>query len=328
MATTCPECGERLPAPGGDCPWCGLHSALDAEIRNLVSRANLLRVRGEYASAHKLCERALELSPRSDTVLELMADIHRDQGRLEEALAGYSRAIEISPGNPALKARHDEVERQLQLRRESTGWDPVTRQSTYEFEKGYRLRETIERVTAIAGAFACGVILVTAILLSVRERRQVGGSDPAPFLTRRHQAPRALEAGTAEERRLLARLTQSPGEGPATAVWLMLDPIRPVAFLRAYLPEHAFHSLTSARQREVILREAYRHACAVHALAPGVRVVQVQVMSAVAASGGKTETDMLFAGSFAEEDLVIDPGRATEEELYSFAKSPVWRSGF
>ncbi len=69
----------------------------------LLSRANLLRVRGQPEAAIEACAEALRLDPLSGDASALLADIYESQGRLDDALQWYGMAVDNAPENPSYR---------------------------------------------------------------------------------------------------------------------------------------------------------------------------------------------------------------------------------
>ena len=69
------------------------------EIERLLAEANLLKLRLQFEEAESLCRKILEIDPNCSEAHEILGDIHRSLGRLEEAMAEYKRAIELDPNN-------------------------------------------------------------------------------------------------------------------------------------------------------------------------------------------------------------------------------------
>ncbi|MCS7252847.1 MAG: tetratricopeptide repeat protein [Armatimonadota bacterium] len=96
---------------------------VEAEIRNLLLRANVERTRGNYQRALELVKRAYELAPDNPQVLELYGDILRARGRLKEALEMYQAALQKVHHKPSVEEKIasltlelSEIARQEELR--------------------------------------------------------------------------------------------------------------------------------------------------------------------------------------------------------------------
>lgn len=69
------------------------------EIERLLAEANLLKLRLRFEEAEALCRKILQIDPNCSEAHEILGDIHRSLGRLEEAMSEYKRAIELDPDN-------------------------------------------------------------------------------------------------------------------------------------------------------------------------------------------------------------------------------------
>jgi len=115
-ATHCPECG--LPVTSGtDDPL------LIAEEERLVNprlaHANLLRMRGQWEEAMRVCADVLRQFPSNVHAHALMGDIYRDQGNLEEAAQWYKLALDLAPDSVVDRRRLEQVQQELELRQKA-----------------------------------------------------------------------------------------------------------------------------------------------------------------------------------------------------------------
>lgn len=78
---------------------------IEREIKDLLSRANAERARGNYKMALELVKQAHELSPDDPQVLELYGDILRARGRLKEALEMYRAALQKGSQKPTVEEK-------------------------------------------------------------------------------------------------------------------------------------------------------------------------------------------------------------------------------
>lgn len=69
----------------------------DDALHALLARANLMRLRGEYGEAEKICLTALEHHPDSASVHTLLGDIAFSQDQAEKAAQHYEIAEQIDP---------------------------------------------------------------------------------------------------------------------------------------------------------------------------------------------------------------------------------------
>ena len=87
-AEFCSDCGAPL-KEGGD--------GSDQEVYRDLSRANLLRMRGEFKPATDVCLGILRRFPNNYTANSLLGDICVDQGDLAQAETWYEMALDLNP---------------------------------------------------------------------------------------------------------------------------------------------------------------------------------------------------------------------------------------
>lgn len=97
-ASFCTQCGARLEtgarahAPG---------NAPDTGAHQLLTMANLFRIRGDWESAEQKCIEAIRLFPEDPSAHSLLGDIYASQKRWNEAAQRYQLAIDLNPENQA-----------------------------------------------------------------------------------------------------------------------------------------------------------------------------------------------------------------------------------
>jgi len=325
-APRCPECGG--PVAEGRCPRCSeLERTLVGERdAPLLARANLLRIRGLWEEAVEQCAEVLRANPDSATAHSLLGDIYQDQGRLEEARRWYRLALDLDPESRADRAKLTRVEETLEARRQRAEWEAVVA-GRAPFP-GTGMRESLQRVGAVAGAGLCAIVLVMALLVSVADRSRLGAEETGPDPRFIRRAPRPpIVPDTPRERELLRRLNDTAGPGPARAVRLEVDPLDRSVVLRAYVPRSARDGLTTAAFRQSLLREGYRLAFGVVQLDRGLRAVHVYLVGPSSPPDGGAEADCFLRAMLPVENLVVAPEKVTAEELARFYGSvapPVW----
>lgn len=108
-AEFCQECG----APVSDEP----HSdGSDNAIYPELARANLLRMRGEYAQAEDVCLKLLHRYPNNATANGLLGDICAERGDLEQAAEWYELALDIMPGEQGVLQKLNAVKERMRQR--------------------------------------------------------------------------------------------------------------------------------------------------------------------------------------------------------------------
>lgn len=70
-------------------------------------------MRGQAAEAESLCRQALDLAPDEPVALEMLGDLERGRGRLEEAAALYQRAAAAAPQRPSPETKFAEITLEL-----------------------------------------------------------------------------------------------------------------------------------------------------------------------------------------------------------------------
>lgn len=99
----CESCNTEMDDLAGSCPKCGAkvngRAAIDAEqhLHELISEANLLRIRRDFDEAIERCTEAIQLEPDNPEVHSLLGDIYASQGNLREAARWYEISIELRP---------------------------------------------------------------------------------------------------------------------------------------------------------------------------------------------------------------------------------------
>jgi tetratricopeptide (TPR) repeat protein len=83
------------------------------KIDALLREANVLRLRGQVDDAEQRCRTVLELSAEEPTALEMLGDLLRGRGKLEEAGEQYRRAVAAAPGRPSPEMKYAEVALEL-----------------------------------------------------------------------------------------------------------------------------------------------------------------------------------------------------------------------
>jgi hypothetical protein len=82
-------------------------------VHNLLTQANLYRMRGQFTEAVDCCVAVLRVQSGNATAHSLLGDIYRDQGKPDDAIQWYRMAVDLRP-NPSDQAKLAEMERQRQ----------------------------------------------------------------------------------------------------------------------------------------------------------------------------------------------------------------------
>jgi len=83
------------------------------QIDALLREANILRLRGQAAEAEERCQAILERAPDDPTALEMLGDLLRGRGRLEEAAGLFQKAMAAAPNRPAPETKFAEITLEL-----------------------------------------------------------------------------------------------------------------------------------------------------------------------------------------------------------------------
>lgn len=106
-AMFCTECGASL----GD----GEAAAeSDSAIYPEITRANLLRMKGEFDSAEKVALGILKQLPNNATTHILLGDIKSDKNEIREALQWYEMAQDLAPENPTLRSKIENAKQSIE----------------------------------------------------------------------------------------------------------------------------------------------------------------------------------------------------------------------
>jgi hypothetical protein len=100
----CPKCFTMNSDSAGFCTECGAplkqgSVGSDEEVYADITRANLLRMRGDTKGAHDMCLAILRRYPNNATAHTLLGDISMDQGDPKHAAEWYEMALDINPSS-------------------------------------------------------------------------------------------------------------------------------------------------------------------------------------------------------------------------------------
>jgi len=337
--TRCPRCGGALRAPEEQCRTCAAPAAertvvpgaapttVAQQVGPMLARANLLRMRGQWSEASDLCAEALRADPRNATAHSLLGDVCQDQGRADEARHWYQLALELNPASEADRAKLSRAEEALEAREQRAEWKAVIEGKRQPVAVTLLLRESLQRMGALAGAALCGIILVMATVVSVSERtRAVSDEEGIPSLMAPRRSRQRVVPETAREQRLSAQLARTKPRGPAQLLHLSVDPRTSAAHVRLFLPRNARPEGT-AEARTAVMREGYRWAQAVQEADPSLSAVDVYVVGQTDGPGSEPSSEYLLVGTLTQGDLVVAPDAVTAAELEQFyqrVSQPAW----
>lgn len=112
-AQICGECG----APLVEGQAAGEES--DQLVYRDLARANLQRMRGDYAAARETCLSILRRYPNNATTQGLLGDICREQGELGQAKEWYAMALDVRPDDDNVRSRLRETESAMAAQEEA-----------------------------------------------------------------------------------------------------------------------------------------------------------------------------------------------------------------
>jgi len=310
----CPECDTSLPTGSRFCTACGDPVSPEAadETDRRLARANLNRVRGEWAAAAEECAAVLRGEPENARARALLGEIYEGQDRLEDAQHWYRAALEADADSETNRQRLARVSARLRAsRRQRDTALPGTVGPPPLF------REALQRIIVTVGAIVFAILLVARLLGSQAPRSPA--RTPLPS-SARYAAPTPM---TVAETQLLSLLTAQLGpttEGQVRA--LFLDGGRERATLSLALEPREWTHSGEPAARLAVAREAYRAAYHLHRLTPALQQFTVRVTGALPNSGD--ESALLFTANLSSAGLVVEPDRITAEELADSMRNPWW----
>ncbi len=83
------------------------------QLDALLREANVFRLRGQTDAAEERCRAALELEPHEPAALEMLGDLLRGRGKLEEAAEQFRQAAAAAPERPSPEIKLAEVTLEL-----------------------------------------------------------------------------------------------------------------------------------------------------------------------------------------------------------------------
>jgi len=313
----CPQCGGSLVRPGARCGQCHPAAAPPAAdvAGPMLARANLLRMRARWEEAVDQCVEVLRADARNPTAHSLLGDIYQDQGRLEDARHWYQLALELNPNSEADRAKLARVEETLDARQQRAKWESMLEGRGQPVTTAIIVRESIQRVGALAGAGVCALILTLAALASVSDGRRPAMEDLAGSVPGFSRAPKAtVISESRRERELKKLLSRQPSEGVGQVLSVEVNPASQTANLRVLIPRSSRAPIST----EFLMREGYRLAKALHEADRRLVGVTVWVLGPILAPNGQPDTDLLLVGTLSEQNLVARPEAVDARVLADF----------
>ncbi|CEK19348.1 tetratricopeptide repeat protein [Chthonomonas calidirosea] len=134
----------------------------EAGIRHLLVRANLHRLRKQYAEAVECCIAAIRRRPDCQAAHSMLGDIYRDQENWAEAVRWYRMAVEIRP-SAVDEARLQRAEQELLRRQQALPYaipsDPELRAGTMPL-MGLPPQRWLLGLWLVSLGFLAGVLLM------------------------------------------------------------------------------------------------------------------------------------------------------------------------
>ena len=335
----CARCGTALPGSSAFCMECGAPVAQTArvaapasapsplDVHPLLARANLLRIRGRWSEATEQCAEVLRLDPRNSSAHSLLGDIYENQGRLDDAMHWYELALELSPQSEADQAKLNRVLELAEARRRKAEWEAVIEGKAQPITASAMVRESLQRIGAIAGATVCTVILVMAVLASAADRHMAYGESqdpPIAFGRQTRPRPNPLRSDSQRDVDLMRFLVQSYGSDATQPAGVRVDPRNASATVTILLPRVLFASGTPQEIQERVLREAYRAAYLTYQRDRTLARVDVRALGPTLDARGTEVSDLLFWGSTSVQELLVEPARVSGNELRRFFNRETW----
>jgi len=329
-ATHCPECG--LPVTSGtDDPL--LIAEEERMVNPRLAHANLLRMRGQWEEAMRVCADVLRHFPSNVHAHALMGDIYRDQGNLEEAAQWYKLALELAPDSAVDRQRLEQVQRELELRQKAQSQS----QEVAHLQKQ-------ARTLRIFSASVLGLAVVIAIGITwAFQSRIAGGSAPLTITTSRLPAAASAMPSLPVPESNKGMVPTSPPE-PQPAVtkpktetrlrteddllaekikeWLRQHEVRPT-LLTATTDPLANHLLitfgyTSDMNRETLYRTAWLSAAAAFALQPDVQTVRIRCLVPISAPTEEKVLVLGFAADILRKQMPPQPVGTPAKDIPAF----------
>lgn len=99
-ALVCQECGATMESASAP-------QAADAVAYPEIARANLKRMKGEYAEAEQICLAVLKQFPNNLSAHLLLGDVAWDRGDARQAVQWYDMAVDLAPESASTRAKLD-----------------------------------------------------------------------------------------------------------------------------------------------------------------------------------------------------------------------------
>jgi tetratricopeptide (TPR) repeat protein len=169
------------------------------QIERLLREANVLRMRGQASEAEERCRAALERAPDDPTALEMLGDLLRGRGQLEEAAGLFQRAMAAAPQRTSPETKFAEITLELaerqhqrdiatlllqqpgsQVRQQRNVWAALFFAGLFPGLGQFYNREPVKGGLLVAGALICigvGGASLFQLLFTVMSARSHGQVD-------------------------------------------------------------------------------------------------------------------------------------------------------
>ena len=234
-------------------------AAQEEQVRSLLMRANLSRMRGEWDESIALCAEALQKAPESVAAHSLLGDVYESQNRLDEAAQWFRMAVELNPNSKPDQEKLDRV--LLQPRAVLAAAPNSAPQGTEErtlqwFDRAFppgRADSVAKLIFAFCGLIAL-LLLMGAGFLYLTDRSESDVATAKTMLTP-SVTPTAVPATTSVDETLRPPISRLlPKELNLNNI--VVDPRTMEAQVEAVLTVDAATDQTTSEMRERILRAA------------------------------------------------------------------------
>ncbi|MCS6829737.1 MAG: tetratricopeptide repeat protein [Armatimonadota bacterium] len=333
-ATHCPECGLPVTA-GTDDPL--LIEEEERMVNPRLAQANLLRLRGQWQEAMRVCADVLRQFPGNVHAHALMGDIYRDQGNLEEAAQWYKLALELAPESIVDRQRLEQVQRELELRQKAQSQS----QEVEHLQKQARsLRIFSASIMGLAVLIAVGItwafqsrIAKGTTSLSITTSRLPTEVSSVPTLPAPNGGTAIAPAGAPENQQAASvsgakPKTETPLRTEDDLIaekvrdWLRQHEINPtlLAVTTDPLADHLLLTFgyDSEKDNSILYRTAWLAAAAVFAVQPNVQTVRVRCLVPVGTSNADKMLVLGFAANLLRKQMPPQPEHTPVKDIPAF----------
>jgi tetratricopeptide (TPR) repeat protein len=124
----------------------------EAELRNLLTAANLSRMRGKWLEAEDTYRKAVSMSPRDIRIRSMLIDVLVELGKTELAISEAKAAMQIAPGNAQIETKYAK----LVLERGEAAYQMAMAQDMLENPHKYVDRAKNPSIALLCAVFGLG----------------------------------------------------------------------------------------------------------------------------------------------------------------------------